>query len=77
MDTNLPNQQPHIEHYQPMNGFKPQIIVDKPKTAYLMEIDGDPTIVIADNISEAMDKAAEVSTISSSMIAHSSYQVLF
>lgn len=52
-------------------------VLDKEISPYLMEIDGEATVVLARNISEAMDKAAAVAKKEYRMVYSKSLPLLF
>lgn len=46
-------------------------------TVYLMDIDGEATVVIAENISDAMDKAERIAKVDYAMVYHKSLPLLY
>lgn len=53
------------------------IVMTSTPTVYLMDIDGEATVVIAENIADAMDKAEKIAKVDYAMVYHKSLPLLY
>ena len=53
------------------------IVMPSTPTVYLMDIDGEATVVIAENIADAMGKAERISKVDYAMVYHKSLPLLY
>ncbi len=54
-----------------------ETVLDDTPTVYLMDIDNEATVVVANNITEAMNKAENISKINYKMAYHKSVPILY